>query len=250
MATRTAKNKRKRNAIITVLLALLAVSAVLVSVMQYRASVQEDQDSDAQMEMKPEITYDEGDDGTQRGRMNFSAAQAENPDVVAWLTIEGIGVDYPIMQTTDNTYYLTHTAQRRTNKMGALFLDYRTSGDFSDFNSVVYGHWLKSGRMFGQLSRMRETSYFNRITQGTLYTPQGTYRLEIFAAVLAESTSNMYTYIFPSAQSRQAHLDSIRSHAVQYRDIGVTTDDRLLALSTCSYEYEGARTLVFARIAP
>ena len=103
--------------------------------------------------------------------------------------------------------------------------------------------------MFGTLVHMREPATFNSVTEGILYTPDKTYRLEIFASVLADQTSAFYQYIFPGLSSREAHLDMIRAQAVRFRDINVTADDRLLALSTCSYEYEGARTIVIARIA-
>jgi len=97
--------------------------------------------------------------------------------------------------------------------------------------------------------RMREPATFNSVTDGILYTPDRAYRLEIFAAVLADQTSAFYQYIFSDLSSREAHLDMIRAQAVCFRDIGITVGDRLLTLSTCSYEYEGARTLVIARIA-
>jgi len=180
--------------------------------------------------------------------MDFSALQAQNSDIIGWISIAGLGVDYPIVQGTDNSYYLNRTAERKESRMGALFLDYRGSRDFSDFNSVIYGHYLRSGRMFGTLVRMREPATFNSVTEGILYTPDKTYRLEIFASVLADQASAFYQYIFPSLSSREAHLDMIRAQAVRLRDIDVTANDRLLALSTCSYEYEGARTIVIARI--
>ena len=236
---------RRPEKTIYVILMLLAAGAAIIAGWQFRVSSQENDVSDEQIDMKPVPAPGDPEDKP----MNFNGMRAENPDIIGWITIKALGIDYPIVQGSDNVYYLTHTAQRKTNRIGALFLDFRSRGDFSDFNSVVYGHYLKSGRMFQPLRRMRDQETFDRVTEGTLYTPGKTYRLEFFASVLASSTSEFYSYIFPSRESRQAHLNSICGQAVCYRDIGVTADDRLLLLSTCSYEYEGARTLVAARIA-
>jgi len=222
---------------------LLAAGASVISGWQFRTSAQENGTSDEQIEMKPVPA------NAQDEPMDFDGMRGVNPDIIAWITIEALGIDYPIVQGRDNVYYLTHTAQRKQNRIGALFLDFRSCGNFSDFSSVIYGHYLKSGRMFQPLRRMRDHETFDRVTEGTLYMPGKTYRLEFFASVLASSTSELYNYIFPSRESRQAHLTSIRRQAVCYRDIGVTADDRLLLLSTCSYEYSGARTLVAAKIA-
>lgn len=230
--------KRKRK--IALPLLLLALAALAVSGWQLWAAARERADSGAQARMKPE---------TQPGDlMDFTGLREQNPDIIAWLTISGLGIDYPVVQGTDNSYYLSHTAEGKPNKLGALFLDFRDAGDFTDFNSVIYGHYIKSGEMFRNLSLMREPEWFGRVTQGLLYTPGKTYRLEFFAAALAGSKSDFYQYAFPSPASRAAHLEMVRAGALQYRDIGVTNDDRLLCLSTCSYEYEGARTLVIARI--
>ena len=237
MSTQTQNRKR-----FLLPLLLLAVAALAVSAWQWRAAAREQDDSDAQAQMKPET---EGDPPL----MDFTGLQAQNPDIIAWITIEELDIDYPVVQGTDNSYYLDHTAEKIKNKLGALFLDFRARRDFTDFNSVIYGHYISSGKMFRYLSRMREKDWFGRVTQGLLYTPGKTYRLEFFAAALAGSRSDFYQYTFPSPYQCQAHLDMIRARAAQYRDIGVEAGDRLLTLSTCSYEYDGARTLVIARLA-
>ena len=232
------KDKKK----IVLPLLLLAMAALAVSGWQFWAATREQDDSDAQAQMKPEMQAEE------LPLMDFAGLQAQNPDIIGWVTIEELNVDYPVVQGTDNSYYLAHTAERKSNKLGALFLDFRAARDFTGFNSVVYGHYSKTGKMFGSLARMKERAVFDQVTGGILYMPGKTSRLEIFAVVLASSRSDFYQYSFPSPASRREHLDTIRRLAMHYRDIGVTDGDRLIVLSTCSYEYEGARTLVIARI--
>ena len=181
--------------------------------------------------------------------MDFTDLLSMNPDVIGRIVIEGIGLDEPIVQGTDNAYYLEYTPERKKHKNGSLFLDFRNNKQFRNFNSVVYGHYRSTGEMFGKLKRLRSQETFDRVTEGMLYTPERTYRLEIFASILTPATSEFYHLIFLGQPRRETHLEMIRDEAVCYRDIGAAPDDRLLTLSTCSYEYEDARTVIIARIA-
>jgi len=182
------------------------------------------------------------------GLMDFSDLQGENPDVIAWLVIPGTDIDYPVVQTGDNEYYLHRGAQKELNKNGALFLDYRVHADFSDFSNVIYGHHMKSGRMFQNLVKFREKDFFDSHTSGALYTPGNTWRLEIFAVAVIAQNSEWYEYAFASLGEKETHMQRIEASAAHYRDAGFAADDRIVILSTCSYEYEGARTVIAARM--
>jgi len=227
--------------------ALLALALVIVGVSGWKlySDYLEQQQSEAQTELKPPPM----DDGSPA--LDFADLLAQYPDITAWLTIDNTAIDYPVVQAGDNKFYLDHTADRKSNKMGALFMDCRDNRDFSGFNTVIYGHSMRNrnDNMFGGLSKFKDRDYFNAHRTGTLYTPDAAWPLEIFAVAVAGAVSDYYGYVFESPERCQAHLDMIRDGAMFYRDIGVTRGDRILTLSTCSYEYEDARTLVIARIA-
>jgi sortase B len=142
--------------------------------------------------------------------MDFTGVKAANAEITAWLVIDGTGIDYPVVQAPDNSYYLTHTAEKKQNKNGALFLDYRVHPDFSDFNNVIYGHNMRSGKMFAALVKFKEKAYFDAHTSGVLYAPGKTYRLEIFAVSIAKADSAHYGYAFVSPAEREAHLQMIQ----------------------------------------
>jgi sortase B len=180
--------------------------------------------------------------------LNFTPLQTANPDIAAWLTLDDTDIDYPVVQGKDNSYYLTRTAEKKNSKNGAIFLDYRANPDFSDFSSVLYGHHMKSGKMFAGLVKFKDKAFFDSHTTGTLYTPGKTYRLEIFAAAVTKPDSDYYNYAFVSPSERESHLRMIGETAKLYRDIGATEQDKILTLSTCSYEYKDARTVVLAKI--
>jgi len=241
---------RKRKTPVTGVV-LLTLAAMMLAVFvwhhqaQMRADVAEPTQTNSESTAEP-VTEPPG---PTLPLMDFSDLLAMNHEVIGRLVIEGIGLDEPVVQGTDNGYYLTRTPERKEHKNGSLFLDYRVSKDFSNFNSVIYGHYRSTGEMFGKLKQLRGQATFDRVPEGMLYTLERTYRLEIFASVLTPATSAFYHYVFLGEKSREAHLEMIHENAVCYRDIGVTADDRLLVLSTCSYEYEDARTVIVARLA-
>jgi len=181
--------------------------------------------------------------------MDFNGLLAENTDVVAWIAIPGTVIDYPVAQAADNDYYLYRDVRKARNKNGALFLDCRVPADFSEFSNVIYGHHMKSGRMFQNLTKFKEKAFFERHAFAMLHMPDEIWRLEFFAVAVTRQNSEWYEYAFASIGEKEAHLQKIKSSAMHYRDIGLTADDRIVVLSTCSYEYEGARTVVAGRLA-
>jgi len=172
------------------------------------------------------------------------------PDVIGWITIPGTRIDYPFVQAEDNDKYLRTDINGNYLSAGSIFLDYRSAPDFSLFNSVIYGHNMKNSSMFGTLPGFRNEGTFNQLTDGTVFLEDIEYRFEIFACLL---TNNYDSIVYSSLQStdadKQAFLDYIAKNASRYRDIGVGTDDHLLTLSTCSYEFADARTVIVGRLA-
>jgi sortase B len=237
--------------LIPIALLFLAVSLLGYAGWQHLESTKTQEVSDEQIALRPELP--EMPDGSSASAsdlplMDFTTVQSKHPEIIGWIVVDGLGINYPLTQGTDNQYYLTHSAENKKNKLGAIFMDHRVSKNFSDSYSVIYGHNMKSGKMFGQLAKMKEKATFDKVTAGTLYTPEKTYRLQIFATVVAGSKSDFYNYAFPDQASIEAQLQMIRQYAKQYRDIGVSTKDKFIALSTCSYEYKNARTLVIAKL--
>jgi sortase B len=220
--------------------------------------------ADDQQEMKPRVGIPSADSalvgagaggagggGAGGGLMDFSSLTAHNGDIVAWLTVDGTGIDYPVTQAKDNRYYLTHTARNEYSKLGSVFLEFRNNRDFSDFNNVLYAHNMMDGSMFGQLARFKDRGFFESHGSGTLYTPDATYRIEAFACAVTESTGEYYRYAFPSTSERADFVQMLRDSALNWRDVPVDVDtDRLLVLSTCSSEYREARTVLVAKLVP
>lgn len=92
--------------------------------------------------------------------IEFGELQKINPDIVAWIRIDGLGIDYPVVQGEDNEHYLYYTFRGEANVAGSIFLDYRNKADFSDSKIILYGHNMKNGSMFGSLKKYQDESVF------------------------------------------------------------------------------------------
>ena len=178
--------------------------------------------------------------------MDFSALRQQNPDVLGWILIPGTRVSYPVVQGTDNSYYLDHTWRGGKNSVGAIFMECRNSGNLSDFNTIIYGHRMNNRSMFGTLSQYKSRSYWQAHPYVYLTDDSGTHRYEIFAAGEVSVDSDVYRLGLRSDSSRQSFLDSCL--ALSALNTGVTphTYDKVLTLSTCTGNGHATRWVVQA----
>ncbi len=173
---------------------------------------------------------------------------AINPDVRAWLTIDDTHIDYPLLQGTDNVKYINTDVYGSFALSGSIFLDYRNAGDFSDPYSLVYGHHMDGGAMFGDLEQFVREDFFDQHQTGTLYLPDATYAVELFAVLQVDAFDEV---VFrPTAEERRPDelVAYLRDNAAFYRDISLTEQDRIVGFSTCSQAATNARTVLFGRL--
>lgn len=174
--------------------------------------------------------------------------QRINPDVCAWLTIDDTKIDYPVLQSADNSHYLNKNMRGEYSLGGSIFLDYRNSRDFTDSYSLLYGHHMYGGAMFGEIRDFEGQSFFDDHPVGYLIVPGFCYDLQIFAVLHVDAYSSLLFDVGQNQTAPDKRLAYITANAVQFRDIGVTPSDRLLAMSTCSSATTNGRTVVIARM--
>ena len=165
------------------------------------------------------------------------------PDAVGWLTVPGTRIDYPFVQAADNDYYLRRDLNGDDAQAGTLFLDCRCDGMASP-NTIIYGHNMKNGSMFGTLKAFADEAFFEEHTQGTIYLPRETLILEFFAYMVVKSTdAEIY-----GVERGEGYLNYVRQGARHFRDAGLAQGDRVVTLSTCSYEFNNARMVLLAKV--
>ena len=169
-------------------------------------------------------------------QVDFDALAQVNSDIVGWLYIPGTVINYPVVQGADNEYYLKHLFDGKYNSSGCIYLDCGAEGDFTSMNSVLHGHHMKNGSMFAGICKYKEQRYFNEHPTAMLLTPEGNYLVQFFAGYVCDVAADVWDYDFDEAwleeRIRLSYFDA---------DVTPTTEDHILTLSTCSYEWEDAR---------
>lgn len=184
-----------------------------------------------------------------RGSLKFKPdvesdnAQLTLPDSVAWLTLNDTSIDFPVMQGEDNLEYIDKDPYGNYSLSGSIFLDSRNSADFTDDYSLIYGHHMEGGLMFGSLDKYFEEEYLKNHRSGFLITKDTVYRIDVFAVVHVLSTNSL---IFdPGEHPAEEVWDFVEKNADVYVE---PKEGRLLALSTCTDNVPDNRSIVFCTI--
>ena len=180
---------------------------------------------------------------------SFQELQALNPEVIAWLTVYGTNIDYPVTQGPDNMKYVNTGAEGQYSLAGAVFLDYRNNKNFTDFNNILFGHNMAGQTMFGQVGDFRDKSIFDSHPYGNLYFNGKNHGIEFFAFVHTNAYDN--TVLTPNilgSEQQQSYLDNLLEKAINKRDIGITVHDNIILLNTCSAHSTNGRDILIGRI--
>lgn len=180
------------------------------------------------------LTPDEPD--YQPPEVDFEKLQEMNPDVIGWLEVEALDkISYPIVQGADNDYYLHRTFKKTDNYAGSIFVDYTNASDFSDCNTIIYGHNMKNGSMFGNLDELYEKKKYKDSKYIWICTPEGKYRYEIFSMQYAHVNSDTYTRYSAHDEAFGKYLLNMAGKSkVDMRAQSLNQEDRIITLSTCT----------------
>lgn len=184
------------------------------------------------------------------GEIDFDSLREINSDIVAWIYYESTNINYPIVQGSDNDYYLHITFEGTWAIGGTLFVDAITEDPFNQFNTIVYGHHMQDHSMFGDIKDLKDPEYAKKHPQFELITPDQKYHMKICAFLNQPSDSEIYTTNFHADGDKQEYIDLINSLATYTTDETMRPDDKLVVLSTCAYEYQNARYMVICKLVP
>lgn len=176
--------------------------------------------------------------------VDFTVLREQNPDVVGWIYCEGTIINYPIVQGEDNQQYLRRRYDGTKSTLGSIFLDFRNLSDFSDLNNLIYGHNIRSGQMFAPLMSYRDQAFYEEHPIMWLLTPDTAYRLDLIAGLVVPSDSEIYgIYSYP--EELMEGLEYVISHSTfTAGPVDLESVERIVTLSTCSYDFNDARYVV------
>jgi len=182
--------------------------------------------------------------------VDFDALMSQCPNVCGWLYSENTVINYPLVQTYDNAYYLTRLPDGTPNANGSLFLDWQCYKDFSGRSTVIYGHHMNDGSMLASICEYKNQSYYDAHPYMYLSTPTRNYKVEIFSGFITSSDSSAYTLTFGTDDLYLAFILKMKSFSDFTNDVQLSASDRVICLSTCTYEYNDARYVVFGKLVP
>lgn len=179
---------------------------------------------------------------------SLNTLQQQYEDVVGWISIEGMKVDYPILQTDNNEFYLRHNYKGTESRAGSIFLDYRNDANLTDRHSIIYGHVLRNGSMFGQLANYAEMEFAQRHQFIEIELAGKKINLQVFAAY--ETTTDFYYIETDFTDTSFADfIDTIQDKSQIDLQVNVTEQDQLITLSTCTTSVSDAeRFVVHAKV--
>lgn len=183
--------------------------------------------------------------------VDFEGMWEVNEDVYAWITVPGTVIDYPILQhETDNTYYLNYNIDGSYGYPGCIYTENLNSKDFTDNNTVIYGHNMKNGTMFANLHKFEDAAFFEENKDVVIYTPEKELNYTIFAAYIYDDRHLLYSFDFSDSQVYANYLEEIQNmrsmNALIREEMEVTLEDKIITLVTCIGNQPQKRLLVQA----
>lgn len=177
--------------------------------------------------------------------VDFDKIKKINDDICGWIYSEGTPINYPVVHCEDNEYYLHRTIEGEYSYAGTLFMDYRNSDNFTDKNTIVYGHNMKNDTMFGTLLEYRENEYFGKHSKMFFLTPIKNYKINLIAGAYVSNTSEIYNITTEDAEKNVLNLINNSAFDSGYN---YSKEDRFITLSTCINENSNMRYILIGTI--
>jgi sortase B len=167
--------------------------------------------------------------------LDFDALRQQYPDIIGWIQSEGTVINYPLVQYTDNDYYLERLPDRTRHRWGSIFLDSRNNADFSSQAMTIYGHNMASGDKFGSLKQYENQQFYERHNSMFIFTPTANYLLVIFAGYIVDSRidSEVPPMTFEGQADFDRYIREVKGRSFFNSDVEVSYGDRIVYLATC-----------------
>ena len=172
--------------------------------------------------------------------VDFSTLKEKNQDIVGWIYSKDTPINYPVVQAKDNQYYLHRLINGEYNASGSIFMDYRNNSNLEDNNTIIYGHNMKSDEMFGTLQNYKNQEYYDNHKILYYFTQEKKYEIKLIAGYTASLEDDIYNL----NEINQEQKEKLLQKSDFKSDVNINQNDKLITLSTCSYEYEDARYIL------
>lgn len=176
--------------------------------------------------------------------VRYEVLKSINDDFVSWLYYEPLEISYPVVRGNDNDYYTSYTFEGTENTSGAIFMDFLNKPDYSNYNTIIYGHNMRNGTMFGSLKKLlNDEGIIKADPYFYVFTEDKSYMYEIFAVYITNAGSQTYDLVM-NEEGQKEYLEYIDKTATYRSEKEVTASDRVVTLSTCYGLHSKTRTVV------
>ncbi len=180
--------------------------------------------------------------------VDFARLRQENPEVVGWLYCEDSIINYPVVQGTDNDFYLHHSYDKVEDTSGAIFVDAACAPGFADSNAVIYGHNMSDGSMFASLENWRDQAYYEQHPVMWLFTPEADYKVLLFSGYTTSAYSDTYRIFQGPGKTFDAYLAECAARSDFSAAVPLDRDGHYVTLSTCAYDFDEARYVLHGKL--
>lgn len=254
-------------------IAVMTVSAIVFLIagyqlfsiyLEYKQGEDEYDDLDKYVHVAINEQAEEGDDGYieseddqptsasimpyKKVDVDFDGLKAINSEIVGWIQFEHVSISYPIVQHSDNEYYLKKTFKKKDNSAGSIFMEAQNKSNFKDMNTFIYGHNMKNGSMFGLMGQYKKESFYKQREYFWIYTPTADYRYQIFACYEPKEDSEMYTWWSASCDAYGEYLKKAKKMSMYDTGVSVNKNDKIVTLSTCTSKGQTYRFIVQGKL--
>lgn len=189
---------------------------------------------------------DQSKDGDYVNSANEEELKSINSDYKMWIQIENTNINYPVVQGSDNDYYLKHNFRKESNISGTVFVESANDID-NDKNIILYGHNMRNGTMFNNITNYKEESFFNEDNKINIIMNNTLYEYEVFSVYVKNVSEVNLAIGFASEDEFINYAYNEAEESLYKKDVDFSAEDNLITLVTCSYEFTDARTIVVAR---
>lgn len=169
-------------------------------------------------------------------------------DYRGWIKIDNTNINYPIVQGKDNSFYLNKDINKNYLSSGSIFMNYLNHG-FNDENTVLFGHHMRNKTMFAQLKKYKEKEFFYGDNDIVIEVENGkVLKYKVFSAYITDAKNNYIETDFDDKEQYKEFLKDIKNKSLYKSDIDVNENDKIITLSTCSYEFNDARMVVHGKL--
>ena len=222
-----------RSLLMLVFIALLIFSGI--KIIKWILGNKQNEELQSNLSQYVEIKDSKNEKEDNAYKIDFKALKEINSDTIGWLKVNGTNIEYVVVKGTDNDYYLHHNFEKQNNSAGWIFADYRNKFDYTDYNTVIYGHNMKNDSMFGTLKNVLSDEWYNNEENRhiILVTEKGTFTYKVFSVYEEKASDYPIQTGFSNDNEYLNFLNTIKDKSIKDFNVELSAEKGILTLSTC-----------------